>query len=166
VSVPRLKRIAEGGESPGRAGILLRRALRAEVLVILVVLGVTAALTSYAPATATTASKGPVAVTENIGPAQAQLTVDPARVGPNAMHLYLTDQQTGQPWSKTVELTVLLSQPDKSIGPLKVDARKAGPGHYVMSGAVFGVPGDWQVRVISRVSEFDEYSTTLKVPIK
>ncbi|HWB68640.1 MAG TPA: CopD family protein, partial [Solirubrobacterales bacterium] len=31
-SVPRLNKIAAGGESPGRAGVLLRRALRAEVV--------------------------------------------------------------------------------------------------------------------------------------
>jgi hypothetical protein len=31
---------------------------------------------------------------------------------------------------------------------------------------VFGVPGDWQVRILSRVSEFDENSATLKVPIR
>jgi hypothetical protein len=82
------------------------------------------------------------------------------------MHLYLTDSQTGQPYDKTVELTVRATQPDKNIGPLKIAARKAGPGHYVMTGAVFGVPGDWQVRISSRISEFDENSTTLKVPIK
>jgi copper transport protein len=168
VSVPRLKRIAEGGESPGRAGLLLRRALRAEVLVLLAVFGVTAALTSYGPAYggSGTGSKGPVSITKTIGPAQAQLTVDPARVGPNAMHLYLTDSQTGQPWDKTVELTVSASLPSKNVGALKFDARKAGPGHYVMSGAVFGVPGDWQVQLTSRVSDFDEYTTTAKVPIK
>ena len=36
-SVPRLNRIAAGGESPGRAGLLLRRALRAEVALLVVV---------------------------------------------------------------------------------------------------------------------------------
>ena len=57
-SVPRLERIAAGGEPPGRAGLLLRRALRGEVALIVVVLGVTAALAGYAPAT--TAQAGPV----------------------------------------------------------------------------------------------------------
>ena len=38
-SVPRLEAIAERGEAPGRPGVLLRRALRAEVALLVVVLG-------------------------------------------------------------------------------------------------------------------------------
>lgn len=47
--VPRLRRIAEVGDSPGLSGVLLRRALRGEVALLAVVIGVTAALASYAP---------------------------------------------------------------------------------------------------------------------
>ena len=65
-SVPRLKRIAAGGESPGRAGLLLRRALRAEVALLVVVLGVTAALASYAPPV--TAQSGPFSTETHLRP--------------------------------------------------------------------------------------------------
>jgi hypothetical protein len=42
---------------------------------------------------------------------------------------------------------------------------KAGPGHYVVPAADFGVAGKWQVRFIGRVSEFDQYETAFEVPI-
>jgi copper transport protein len=165
VSVPKLRAIAATGEAPGGAGLVIRRALRAEVALIIAVLGVTAALVSYPPSTAAV-SAGPVSKTTSLGPADLQLTVDPARVGPNAVHAYLIDKKTGAQFDKVKEFNVKLSQPAKGVGPLDAAARKAGPGHYVMTGAVFGVPGDWRMSFSARVSEFDAYYATLEVKIK
>ncbi len=163
-SVPRLQKIAEGGETPGRPGVLLRRALRGEVLLAVVVLGITGALTGFAPATATSTTAGPFATTEMIGPAQIQLTVDPARVGPNLVHLYLLDATTGAQWDKAQEVRIKLVQPDKDI-EFDPETRKAGPGHYVIEAAPLSSDGTWDVQVNARVSEFDEYSTTIEVPV-
>jgi copper transport protein len=163
-SVPRLERIAANGESAGKAGLLLRRALRFEVALVVVMLGVTAALVSYPPSVSTAA--GPVAVTERIGPADGQLTVDPARIGPNVMHIYLTNARDGSPYDRTKELGVRLSLPEEDLGPIRQPARKAGPGHFVMDGAVFGVAGDWEVAMEARVSDFDAHYTTFEVPIR
>jgi copper transport protein len=162
--VPALRRIAAQGEPPGRAGTLLRRALRAEVALIVVVLGVTSALVSYAPSVAV--SGGPVSITRSLGPADIQLTVDPARVGPNAVHVYLTDKRTGAQYDRVKEFKAQLALPDKKIGPIDQSVRKAGPGHYVMDGAVFGAGGEWQFEIAARVSAFDAYYATLDVPIK
>ena len=96
-SVPRLEQIAAGGEAPGRAGLLLRRALRGEVALIVVVLGVTAALAGYAPATAV--QSGPFSGSASLGPAELEMTVDPARVGSNQVHLYLFDASSGAQFS-------------------------------------------------------------------
>jgi copper transport protein len=163
--VPALRRIAAGGEPPGRAGVLLRRSLRLEVALIVVVLGVTSALVSYPPSIAVS-SGGPFATTKSLGPADMQLTVDPAKIGPNQMHVYLTDKRTGSQFDRVKEFRVSLTQPKKGIGPLKADARKGGPGHYVIGGAVFGVAGDWRVDIEARVSDFDAYYSTVDVPIK
>jgi copper transport protein len=164
-SVPELRRIAREGGSAGRTGLLLRRALRAEVAIVAVVLGVAAALVSYAPSTAVS-SGGPVSVTRSLGPADLQLTVDPARVGPNQMHVYLLDKKTGAQFDRIKEFKAELELPEKSIGPLDQSARKAGPGHYVLDGAVFGAKGDWELKVQARVSEFDAYFATIDVPIE
>ena len=164
-SVPRLNRIAAGGESPGRAGVLLRRALRGEVLLVAVVLGVTGALAGFAPATALEETSGPFAKTELIGPAQVQLTVDPARIGPNLMHVYLLEPTSGAQWDRAKEFRVKLVQPEKQI-ELDVTARKGGPGHFIIDSAIFSSGGTWEVRMTARVSEFDEYAKTIEVPIR
>jgi copper transport protein len=161
--LPRLRHAAAGGATPGRDGLLLRRSIRTEVALLAVVLGVTAALVSYAPSGSV--SSGPQSETASLGPADLQLTVDPARVGPNQMHVYLTDKKTGAQYNRVKEMNVALLLPAEKLGPLKVDTRKAGPGHYVMNGALFGVAGDWEVKVTARVSEFDAYYATMKVGI-
>ncbi len=162
--VPRLREIVAAERPPGRAGVVLRRALRAEVALILIVFGVTALLVSKPPSTAETV--GPVSKTASLGPADLQLTVDPARVGANVMHVYLIDKQSGVQYDKVKQFDLKLSQPGKGVGPLDAGARKAGPGHYVTTGAVFGVSGDWNVQIAARVSEFDAYYATLKVKVR
>jgi copper transport protein len=164
-SVPRLKALAQGGQPPGSAGAGLRASLRGEVALLATVIAVTSILVSYAPAV-TSGSGGPFSATKALGPLELQMTVDPARAGLNAMHLYLTDAKDGRQFTHTKEMTVLLSLPKKNIGPLEANAQKAGPGHYVITGAQFVPGGKWQVRVTDRVSEFDEYNTTIDVPIR
>ena len=161
--LPRLRRAAAEGATPGRDGFLLRRSIRTEVALLAVVLGVTAALVSYAPSGSV--SSGPQSVTASFGPADLQLTVDPARVGPNEMHVYLTDKQTGAQYDRVKEFDVSLVLPAEKLGPLEAETRKAGPGHYVMNGALFGVAGEWEVKVTARVSEFDAYYATMNVGI-
>lgn len=164
LNVPHLRDIASTGSSMGRSGSVLRRALRAEIALLLVVFGVTAVLVSKAPSTAL--SKGPVSENASFGPADLQMTVDPARVGANVMHIYLIDKKTGVQYDKFEGFKVKLSQPGKGIGPIDAGAQKAGPGHYVMTQGVFGVAGDWRVQVSARVSEFDAYYATMKVKIR
>ena len=165
VSVPRLKRVAAGGEPPGGAGRLLRRAVTAEVTLVVAVLGATGALATYAPSTSIESS-GPYAETQTIGPAEVQLTIDPAQVGRNLAHLYLIHPVDGRQYDEAKEVDVTLSQPDKDIGPLETVSRKAGPGHYVLDNAVFGVDGEWEVQVSIRVTEFDAYDGTFEVRIR
>jgi len=165
VSIPGLRAIASGGGSPGAAGVTVRRALRAEVALIVVVLGVTAALSSYPPSDAQ--AGGPFSATTSVGPAQLQVTVDPATVGANELHLYLLDPQDGRQWDEAEEVRLRARQPDKGIGPLPIALSKAGPGHYTTSGsAVLAVPGDWTLDVAVRVSDFDQYEQQIEVPIR
>lgn len=163
-SVPRLERIAAGGEAPGRVGLLLRRALRGEIGLVVVVLGVTAALAGYAPATAV--QSGPFSGSAPLGPAELEITVDPARAGSNQVHLYLFDAKSGAQFSPIEELEVTATLPEKSIGPLPLEPQRSGPGHYAVHGAQLGVVGEWQLEVTVRVSAFDEYVAQVEVPIR
>ena len=162
--VPALRSAAAATAAPGRAGVLLRRTLRAEAALMLAVLGVTAALASYAPSVAETA--GPFSTDTDIGPARLEVTVEPATVGANEMHLYLFDRRTGAQYDATKEITIAASLPGKDVAPIELDATKAGPGHYVVSGGSFSLAGDWRVTVDARVSEFDQYRARFDVPIE
>jgi copper transport protein len=144
-------------------GIALRRALRTEIGILAVVIGVTAMLVSYAPPN--TEATGPFTATKLVGPLELQITVDPAKVGRNEMHLYMFRSKDGSQFNGTKELRVRMTLPSKDIGPLAARATKAGPGHYVVPAADFGLAGKWQVGFIGRVSEFDQYETTFEVPI-
>jgi len=163
-TLPRVAAAAAGGETPGGAGIVIRRTLRAELALVVAVFAVTGALASYAPAIAQVS--GPIAVTKDIGPKQLQLTIDPATAGPNEMHLYLLDRRTGAQFDGAKELTVQATQTEKGIGPLDLQARKSGPGHYTVLGAPLNAPGNWKLVVTMRVSEFDEFTTTANVDIR
>ena len=127
------------------------------------VLGVTAALVSYAPATGAT---GPFSTSKTLGPARAELTVDPARAGANEVHLYLFDRRSGRQYERVKELTLSARLPERRIGPLTLKAEPAGPGHYVVRRAAFAPPGDWQLKLSARVSDFDAYSAQVEVPIR
>jgi copper transport protein len=159
----RLAELAATGQSPGRPGVLLRRTLRAEGALLLAVLGVTAALASYSPAAEAT---GPFSASANLGPARLDLTVDPAEAGSNEVHLYLFRRDDGRAYDRVKELRLRLTLPDKRIGPLPLDAEKAGPGHYVVRRAGISPPGDWRLEIDARVSEFDLHTARLEVPVR
>ncbi|MEY2514539.1 MAG: copper transport protein, partial [bacterium] len=162
--IPKLEALLAAAAAPGVAGRLLRRTLRAEVALVLVVLGVTAALVSYPPPDSL--AGGPFGGSASLGPLHLEATMDPARVGPNELHLYLLKSSDGTPFDGTKELTVTLALPSKGIGPIDARARAAGPGHYVVDTVQLVPSGDWQLHVSSRVSDFDEYDASLKVPVR
>ncbi len=162
-SVPRLNRIAAGGESPGRAGVLLRRALRGEVALLVVVLGVTAALASYAPPIS--AQAGPFAAESTFGPIQLEMSVEPARVGANQIHIYLFDAKSGAPFGKVKQFEASATLPEKNIS-LPLEPQLAGPGHYTIPAALLSASGEWRITLTVRVSAFDEYTKTIEVPVR
>ena len=43
-------------------------------------------------------------------------------------------------------MTATAEMPERGIEPIELEATKAGPGHFLMSGATFGVKGDWTGR--------------------
>jgi copper transport protein len=163
-TIPALSRAVAARRSPGEIGVLLRRTLRAEVFLVIVVLGVTSALVGYTPPV--DATLGPFSATAAIGPAQLQITVDPARVGVNTIHLYLINPRDGSQFTATQELDVQASLPAKGIGPLKLTATPAGPGHYIVNSTQLIPAGTWDIQLTDRVSAFDEYLQTIEVPIR
>src|SRR5262249_44414220 len=91
--IPRLRRLVDVSGAPGAVGALARRSLRGELALMLVVFGVTAALIAYAPPI--DAAMGPFSTGTSLGPAELELSVEPAEVGLNQIHLYLIDAKDG-----------------------------------------------------------------------
>ena len=161
--IPALQARAAAHSSPGGPGLAARRNLRAESALMLCVFGVTAALVSYAPPI--DAASGPFSANTRIGPAELEMTVEPARVGPNAIHLYLIDAKSGVQFTGTKELTATARLPSRHIGPLPLKATLAGPGHYVFNSAVLSPGGTWEIEIVDRVSEFEQNTRVVNVPI-
>jgi copper transport protein len=162
--IPALERIVGAGASPGGVGLLLRRNLRGESLLMLCVFGVTAALITYAPPI--DLASGPYSTTTTLGPAELEMTVEPARAGLNTVHLYLIDAKTGVQFTQTKELTATARLPSKGIGPLPLHPSVAGPGHYILNSAVLSPGGTWNIEIVDRVSEFEQFSRVVKVPVR
>jgi copper transport protein len=158
VSVPCLRR---GASTPGSRRAFAR-AVTAELAILLVVVGVTTALVAEPPAKARAAGAGLVSREGKVGPYDYTLIVDPARVGSNAVHVYLLDS-TGQ-LADVDEITLAGTLPAVNVGPLEFDLSPAGPGHAT-GVAQLPLPGDWQVDLHARKGDFDEWSTVIDVPI-
>lgn len=161
--LPALRRSVDAGRTPGGAGVLARRTMRGELALLLGVFAVTAALISYTPPI--DAQAGPFSANTTISAAELEMTVDPAEAGPNTAHLYLIDARTGAQFTATKQLTVTASLPSKGIGPLPLRATLAGPGHYILNSAVLSPAGTWDIQITDRVSEFEEHTRTVRVPI-
>jgi copper transport protein len=162
--IPTLRRLQAAGSTPGETGVLVRRTTRGELAAMVSVFTVTAALVAFAPPI--DAATGPFSADTRLGPAELEAYITPAATGANAMHLYLIYATTGAPYLGTKHLTVTASLPAKGIGPLPESAYPTGPGHYTVPDAILSPAGTWTVLITDRVSLFDEYSVTLKVPVR
>ncbi len=160
VAVPRLRQgIAEPRE---RRRFL--RAVVAELGLVVAIVAVTAALVAEPPAKTTLDPSGPVTAQLALGPYELDLVVDPARTGPNEVHLYLLDANGRQ--AQVDEARLDASLPARSIGPLDLTVFPSGPGHFVVPRADFPLPGSWRLRITVRRGEFDQWEGSLLVPIR
>jgi copper transport protein len=161
--MPAIAAAAAAGRSTGRPGLRLRANLRMEVGGIAAVLIASSMMVGYAPPA--DIQGGPASGTVTFGGDYLEYTVEPATVGSNELHLYLFDAADGsQVDPKEVTASARLS--DQDVGPLPIDLRKAGPGHYVAPAASFGIAGSWTVDVAVRTSRFDQDDVDIDVPIR
>jgi copper transport protein len=145
----------------------LRRSVLIEVAVAAVVLALTAVLVGTPPARSAVAQ--PVDVLLPLqgsgGPSgSVQLSVDPARPGPNTLHVYLFDD-SGR-LTQPAGITVSLTEPAQEIGPLDVDLEPAGPGHYVGDGMTIPGAGTWTLAVSVRIDEFTATTARTDFPVR
>ena len=82
----------------------------------------------------------------------ADTVIDPAKVGPTELHIYLSNTTTLQP--KIEELTLTLSQLTLGGAPITVKMFRAGPAHFQSDAMVFPFAGDWTLTIGVRIDAF------------
>ncbi len=137
----------------------------AELVIALVVVGVTAALVAEPPAKAQLAAQGGSVTRDAFAhPFAVEVVVDPARTGSNEIHVHLVNHLTGRP-AKVAEVGVTASLPAAGLGPIRLEAAPAGPGETVVPAARFPLAGLWTLRLDIRGGALGLSSTTVTVPI-
>lgn len=175
MAAARAKRLRD--RDPVRSG--LRRSVLAEAAIAVVVLAVTTVLTTTEPGrteeavkaigTTTSQRSGPLSVKMPFdtggqdGKGTVQVTLDPARVGADELHVYVV-RPNGKAFD-VPEVKLALTLKAKSIGPLPVVPDRIATGHWSAAGVQIPMAGDWEVAVTVRTSDIDETTVTKNAKI-
>ncbi|MCX5247337.1 copper resistance protein CopC [Streptomyces sp. NBC_00201] len=171
---------------PSRFG--LRRSVLAEAGVAVVLLAVTTVLTQTEPgrteqeAKAATSSSSSSSSSSTSDSSSGALTLtmpfntggtdgkgvvsvdfDPARVGGNEMHVYVT-RPNGRAFD-IPEVKVAFTLEAKKIGPLPVTPDHVATGHWSASGVQIPMAGDWKIAVTVRTSDIDQATVSKNAQI-
>jgi copper transport protein len=185
VDAARQKRLRDG--DPNRFG--LRRSVLAEAGVAVVLLAVTTVLTSTEPgrteqaaAKAASASSSSSSSSSSGDSTSGALTLDmsfdtggtdgkgvvsvdldPARTGPNEMHVYVT-RPNGRAFD-VPEVKVAFTLETKDIGPLPVVPDHIATGHWAATGVQIPMSGEWKIAVTVRTSDIDQVTVSKNAQI-
>jgi copper transport protein len=145
----------------GSLGVL-RRGVMAEAVIGLAVLAVTAALVNRAPGRATYAP--PFHTTTTAGPLTVDVRVSPTRIGLETIDVRVRDPQ-GQP-QRLVQASVTMSLPASQVGPIDIPMVPNGTGELLGQDAQVPLAGRWRMGISLRISDFDEYATTVSFTVR
>lgn len=169
---------------PHRFG--LRRSVLAEAGVAVVLLAVTTVLTQTEPgrteqdakaaadstsASSSTSDSSSGALTLTMpfdtggtdGKGVVSVDLDPAGVGANEMHVYVT-RPNGRAFD-VPEVKVAFTLDAKKIGPLPVSPDHITTGHWAANGVQIPMAGDWKVAVTVRTSAIDQVTVSKNAQI-
>lgn len=157
-------------EAPGsvvagqsRPWLKLMMLMRAEIALLVVVLGVTGALVNITPAE-TSRTTGPASVSAELGEGTVSVTVDPARPGRNDVHIYIYDAQ-GRASADYDSAEISLELPDQDLGPFNRDPVRVSPGHFQLIGTDLPLGGKWTITITVKPDRFSETSASVTIPV-
>jgi copper transport protein len=140
----------------------LRRSVGVEVVGVVAVLVISTLLSSVIPAREAEGLPFDQTVVTDQG--FAQFTVDPAKAGTTAIHVTVSNADGTVPTVQ--EMTVTLRLPERDLGPIGVPMTRLAANHFVNDTATIPFPGTWQVTANARVSDFDQLTFTVTVPVR
>jgi copper transport protein len=133
----------------------------AEIVGIVLVLGVTSALVNITPPNDAGAETATTAVqTAPVRDTTVEVQLTPANVGGNSVHITYFDSAR-RPVDIAQAVTVEMTEPDKGIGPIERNAVKAATGHYILDGLQIPTAGDWEMKLVTRISDFEQEESVL-----
>lgn len=158
--------VATGGRNDGsRAAGLVRRAVAVEAVLLVALLGVTGFLTGRPPAGEAAAAPAPAdtgVVTGTAGDLRVLALLDDAGGRQRRLSIQVQDE-TGEPVDLHAPPEVALRSGDVDLG--EVPVVPVASGTYLAT-VTFPAPGEWEVQVSLRVSEFENPVTTLAVEVE
>lgn len=142
----------------------LRVGLRVEVVVLALALVAGAVMAQVPPPDAAGAAPGGDYVQRvAFGDGQVELTVEPGERGTNEVHVTALGPD-GRLMEGIDDLVLALTLPSADVGPLEPQMQRITTGHS-LTYADFPLPGQWDVEVSARASQFEEYRASFTVPI-
>ena len=153
------------GELAVRWATLLRT-IRAEAVLLVAVVALTAIVVNVPPArTAVVAKTDRVDITQRVDTGNVQLSVDPAIVGPNTVAVRYADG-TGQPINVANSMSIEFSQPSAGLEPITRLVPASEPGVFMIQGNELSIPGTWTITIAVRTGDFTEQRTSFEVPVR
>ncbi|WP_027343965.1 copper resistance CopC/CopD family protein [Hamadaea tsunoensis] len=150
------------------SGAVLRRSVRAEIAITVVVLGVSSVLTQTTPARtadnvpAASQSSAYFSTTATADLYTLQVDFEPAKVGENTVHLYAYTKE-GKP-QKVLEWAATAALPSGGIEPVTIPLLPLTDNHA--SGSIqLPTAGSWDMKFTLRTTDIDQESVTVTVPI-
>ena len=164
--VPSLTSPTENTDELAVRWATLLRTIRAEAVLLVAVVALTAIVVNVPPArTAVVAKADRVDITQRVDTGNVQLSVDPAIVGPNTVAVRYTDG-TGQPINVANSMSVEFSQPSAGLEPITRQVPASEPGVFVIQGNELSIPGTWTITIAVRTGDFTEQRTSFEVPVR
>lgn len=141
----------------------LLRTVAVEGLGIVAALAVTAVLVNTTPGiTAVAPTGGPFQESKEFRDGQVTLTITPNKPGRNSVHVDFTDKD-GKLTDPAQKVTLEMRLPAQDLGPITREMVKAGKGHFLLENiSDLSIPGDWQISLLVRVSDFDQQRVTFQ----
>jgi copper transport protein len=139
----------------------LRRSILIEVVLAVVILSVTALLVNTPPGRS--AESAPFSDVLEGEEMSADVSVDPADVGPNTIHVTAMTPEGAA--LDVLEMEVTLRQPDREIAAIDVPLERLGTGHYVAYDFQIPFDGDWILTVSALVDDTTQATAEGEVPI-
>ena len=141
-------------------GIEIARGI--EIALGAVVILVTSLLVNVAPAREAVGK--PIGVQLTATSLRVDLTVDPARKGRNAIHIY-TLKPTGEPLA-IHQATLFATKSGADIEPIELRVLRAGPNHFQVLNADLPFKGKWILEVVVDIDEFTEERTSAEIDLR